>query len=141
MNNKYIGKFRFDLLESKCVWLKENGEEFEIPKEWSGSGKIAHQKWFQLEGEKNQGHWVNFSTTYSQGKVWVNVWYKKDLESGRNDYFLKVEKSNDIMEITITEKDEMIKVYDDKKQKERWIKKINLGNNNHNQSQRTTNVN
>jgi len=122
---KYIGKFKFDLEQEKCWWIKENGETFEIPKEWGGRGKIAYQKWFQLEGETNQSHWVNFSQTYSQEKVWINVWYKKNLlDGGRNDYFQRIEKNGNICEINFMEKDEMVKYYDEKKQKDRWMNKI-----------------
>jgi len=124
-DSKIVGRFRFDLLEDKCFWLKDNGKEFEVPKEWSGSGKIAYQKWFQLEGDINQSHWVNFSQTYSKGKVWVNVWYKKvELDGTRNDYFKRVERAGDICEISLEEKDEMVKVFDSKKNKDKWIKKM-----------------
>jgi len=121
-NNQIIGKFRFDLENNSCTWLKDK-EECVIPKEWSGVGRHK-ETWFQLEGENNKAHWINCKQIYSQGKIWVKVWYKKDQEGKRNDYSLQVEKDADKIAVTITEKDEMIKAFDEKKKRDRWIKLI-----------------
>jgi len=122
-NNKTIIKLNFDLKNNSYTWLKDNGEKFIIPQEWSGIGR-HQERWFQLEGENNKAHWVNYKQVYSKGKIWVKVWYKKDQDGKRNDYSLQVEKNGDKIAVTITENDEMIKAFDEKKGRERWIKLI-----------------
>jgi hypothetical protein len=68
-SKKHIGKFRFNTETNQCWWLKENGEEYEVPKENKGMGQIAYQNYFILEKENNPAHWVNYQITHSGGKL------------------------------------------------------------------------
>jgi hypothetical protein len=121
--NKTIAKFNFDLENNSCTWLKDNNKEFIIPQEWSGVGR-HQERWFQIEGESNKAHWVNYKQVYSQGKVRLKIWYKKDQQGQRNDYSLQAEKDANKLMVTITEADEMTKAFDEKKGRDVWTKMV-----------------
>jgi hypothetical protein len=123
-NNNLITKFRFNLPQDQCCWIKNNQEEFLIPKEWSGVGK-RQERWFQLEGENNKAHWVNYRQVFSsrQKQVLIKIWYKQEVNGTRKDYAVTVPKAIENVEVIITEQDEMIKKFDKVKNKEIWTNK------------------
>lgn len=120
-DNKIIAKFCFDLENDSGAWIKDDGEEFTIPKEWSGIGK-HHERWFQLEGEDNKAHWVNYRQVFSRknNQVIIKVWYKKEVNGIRKDYSLTIPKENNLTEVTITEQDEVVKRFNPIKNEETW---------------------
>jgi hypothetical protein len=120
-NKADLNEFRIDTQNDRLWW---NGVE--VDKKQSGRGKYGMQMFFTLDKDDTtqKSHWVNYSCTYAHEKVWVTSWYKKKLEDGTHiNYKKKFEKYADIVDIKFTEEDEMIAIFDKKKQRNRWINK------------------
>ncbi|MDR1670732.1 MAG: hypothetical protein LBR43_03370 [Spiroplasmataceae bacterium] len=138
MNNKtIIAKFKFDLDQEIC-WQWKDNQFIEIPQENKGRGSINNQRYFVLDKD-NPNNWVNYTITYSKkdDAVWLTSWYKHYQQTQclfAKYYKVKIKKSVDLMEVEFTDQDEVIKAFDKKKEKSRWIYQTDFKKNSTNYS-------
>jgi len=124
--NVISNKFEFDTKNEKC-WYYIGSEKKEVPQDLKMNGNYDYQKVFQLDKD-HKDHWINFALTYSGGKVWLKTWYKRKIKDDYSNppsfnffhFQKKVEKTSDIMVIEFTNADEMLKIWDEQKQKYRF---------------------
>ena len=122
-------KFEFDTQNEKC-WYYAGATKMLIDDKLKSAGMFHYQVVFQLD-EDNKDHWINYKLVYSGGKVWLETWYKKRIEDNSIPegvrfvhYKKRIEKTGDIMVVEFDYSDEMVKVFDKQKDKDRYVNRL-----------------
>ncbi len=115
--NNTLNRFEIDIKNEKC-WWHLGATKIEIPNENKGNSRVNYGiYWDKIDGE-NKDHWINYSITHSQGKNWINPWYKKVWKDSsgviHRVYYQKkkIPYENDLIVIEFDYRDEMIKITD-----------------------------
>jgi len=130
-NGVNFNKFEFNTETEQC-WQYIGATKILIEDDMKMEGMYNYQKVFQLD-RTNKGYWINYTITFSGNKLWFKSWFKK-MVVDKNEpdgirwvhYSKRQEKDKDnpIVIIQFDYSDEMIKVFDEVKQKSKYVNRL-----------------